>query len=364
MKNWNIKDLKNFLEQKPGYKKEGVSRLRTIFLKRGVKLDIDNESIKDLLSTKKTSNKEESNLILKKVWQTPTGSKGYSYEAEKSNDKYEIFSDLKESLIRDLKNISPIQPSKQYRNKKDIMVEVSIPDFHLGKDSIKIEDQVTLYDDCINKIKESIKYSNCNKILFPIGNDFFNSDNLQYTTTKGTPQFDTVQWQESFRIGVQLIVKTVNSLLEIAPVDIIVVQGNHDYQKSWYLGEIIEAYFTNNNNVTVNNDINEPRKYYKYGNTLLGFTHGDSNRPNDLPLLMAVEKPIEFSQTTTREWHIGHLHKHMHDEYNGVGVKVLPSLCGQDEWHKKQGYISKRRTQLYYYDYEEGLIGYMQFNVN
>src|SRR5690606_36994603 len=60
------------------------------------------------------------------------------------------------------------------------------------------------------------------RILFIIGNDFFNSDrNYPFTsTTSGTPQEDDTRWQKSFRLGVRLITEAILRLSQIAPVDV------------------------------------------------------------------------------------------------------------------------------------------------
>jgi hypothetical protein len=72
------------------------------------------------------------------------------------------------------------------------------------------------------------------------------------------------------------------------------VPGNHDYERNFYLGDSLEGWFYNNPNVTVDNSAN-PRKYYKYGQVLIGYTHGNEEKVTDLPLIMAHERSTDWA---------------------------------------------------------------------
>jgi hypothetical protein len=65
------------------------------------------------------------------------------------------------------------------------------------------------------------------RILFPVGNDIYNSDKAFPfpQTTKGTPQMDDIRWQKLFRVGVQLITEAIIRLSKIAPVDTFTVRS-------------------------------------------------------------------------------------------------------------------------------------------
>jgi len=358
--------IKKFLKEKPGYIKEGRTRLAKV-----LELDWKNENITNMCAQalrevrKEYKEKKSNNLILKSRWQSASGEWLESYKASGEEDISEI-AELKDELFEDLKNIKKDNSKKNYSSNTiefENMLEISLPDYHLGKvDGSTIEQQA---DDYVIHIKELVRRANGNNItrfLLPTGNDLFNSDSLEYTTTKGTPQLDNATWQLTFRIGCQAIIKSIEYLKNIAPVDVIIVQGNHDYQKCFYLGEILEAYYTLDENVTINNEINSPRKYYKYGHTLLGYTHGNNEKMHDLPLIMAVEKPVEFASSINHYWRLGHIHKELVNEYQGIVVETLPALCGQDEWHKKMGYNSKRKAKAYIWNKNEGMVGMVQIN--
>lgn len=66
------------------------------------------------------------------------------------------------------------------------------------------------------------------KVVFVIGNDFINADNLNNTTTKGTPQDVGNIWFKIVQDATQMIIKGIDMLTRIAPVDVVYVPSNHD----------------------------------------------------------------------------------------------------------------------------------------
>jgi len=365
----NKEQIKEFLREKNGYLKEGRTRLARV-----LELDYKDENIINTCAQALKEVREEqrvkptnNNLQLKSRWQSASGEWLESYKTV-GDTSIDEFKQLKEDLANDLttisfKNIKPYSFETKVSHDTDNLLEISLPDYHLGKvDGSSIEEQADSYVENIIELVSRAKTSNITKILLPTGNDLFNSDSIEYTTTKGTPQLDNATWQQTFRLGCRAVIKSIEYLKTIAPVDVVIVQGNHDYQKCFYLGEILDAYYMYDANVTVNNDINSPRKYYTYGNTLFGYTHGNNEKMFDLPLIMAVEQPIQFANTKHHYWRLGHIHKEMVNEYQGIVVETLPALCGQDEWHKKMGYNSKRKAKAYIWNKTEGMVGMVQIN--
>lgn len=187
------------------------------------------------------------------------------------------------------------------------------------------------------------------QIVIPMGNDILHADNHNGTTAAGTRVDVDSRWQKAFS---ELVAALVNGPLlwatEAAPVHIVIVQGNHDYQRAFYLGEVLRWYFEGRGlPVTVDN-APRLRKYYLWGDILLGFTHGAWVKPKDLPLIMATEAAKEWGSATWREWVIGHFHAKRETAYSqltdgiGVRVRVLPSLASEDAWHYQQGFVGRR----------------------
>lgn len=51
------------------------------------------------------------------------------------------------------------------------------------------------------------------------------------------------------------------------------------------------------------------------------------------------------------------------DEARGIKTRFMPSICAQDEWHKKMGYESYRAAQGILWHGERGIEAILQYNV-
>jgi hypothetical protein len=184
------------------------------------------------------------------------------------------------------------------------------------------------------------------EIVFPIGNDIFHADTHENTTTAGTRVDVDSRWQRAFQMVAEALIKgPVSWAAEIAPVRIVVVPGNHDYQRAFYLGEVMRWYYQGRGLPVEVDNAPRLRKYYRRGNVLLGFTHGAWVKPNQLPLIMATEAPQDWAGSAWREWLLGHYHRKREmawnstEEVGGVRLRVLPSLASPDAWHYQQGFV-------------------------
>jgi len=260
----------------------------------------------------------------------------------------------------------------------DILLELAIPDLHLGQQSWGQEigkGRVDNYDVHIAKkvFLDAVQYmlskvNECGKILFPIGSDFFNVDNYLQTTARGTHQDEDVRWQKSFLIGVEACIDAIHYCRSVAPVDVVIIQGNHDYQRSFYLGVVLEHHFKDDKYVAINNNP-KMRKYYSWGDCLLGLAHGHEVKMKDLPLIMAEEEPELWSKSKYREYHIGHLHhtkdvsNSFSESFRGTTVRIIPSLAQLDNWHFTKGYKSIRQAQGFEWSKSKGLVAFYPFSV-
>lgn len=270
-------------------------------------------------------------------------------------------------------------------NEDNNLLEISIFDLHLGKLAwrgetyenydIKIARERFLYS--INSLIKRASGFSISRIVFPVGSDFFNSDTIFNTTTQGTPQDEDLRWQKTFDIGCRLIIDAINVLKQIGvPIDVIIVPGNHDFERNYYLGKFIDAWFNNDSQVIVDTHAS-PRKYYRFGNLLLGFTHGDQEKESSLPMIMATDIPSKplWSQTKFHEWHVGHIHRKRNVKYElnkvtelnenlGVTIRYLSSLTGTEEWHHKKGFIGNNKAaDAFIWNYEYGLVAHINTNI-
>jgi hypothetical protein len=245
------------------------------------------------------------------------------------------------------------------------MAEVNIADLHLGRLSwhgdtgynydYKIARE--MFAQIISETYHELKAVPLEYITFVWANDFFNSDTVLKTTTNGTPQDTDIRWQKLFNAGVEMLVDAITVLAELAPVKTFYTASNHDEITAYHAIKYLEAWFRHDPRMEVNTDA-RPRKYQLYGNVLLGYTHGDKERPARLAAMMPNEARTLWGDSVTREMHAAHLHsEHAIEEVNGVIVRRISSPTAPDTWSDKAGFVAAvRKAQTFIYDRERGLM--------
>lgn len=266
---------------------------------------------------------------------------------------------------------------KTIRNakKKDCLLNLTIgSDLHFGRKTwgketskgsdydIKIAS--SLFTQGIDSILEQVPKDRIEKIILPIGGDFFNAEGLRETTTRGIEQYQDSRWQKIFLEGCGLVAANIEKLLEIAPVQVIPIIGNHDCESLQHLGFYLKAWFRKNNRFTID-DKHTERKYIQYGSNLIGFYHGHNIKHEQLPIIMANDCPEEWAKTKSRIFITGHYHHQQVKEYKGVIIKVLPSLVPPDQWHDSHGFIGNIRAgEGLLHNRDTGIIANYYYNVH
>jgi hypothetical protein len=211
-------------------------------------------------------------------------------------------------------------------------------------------------------IVDIVKY-NIEKVIIPVGSDYFHIDTLSGGTTKGTPQDCDGTFVQIMVEGQKLMIEFIEMLRQVAEVEIILTAGNHDFKLSHVLLQHLHAYYRQCEDVNVI-QCHRFRQYFKYGNTLMGFTHGDMTKISDLPYKMAQEAPELWADAKYKAFFTGHLHHEMVKDYNGVKVFQMPSLSGSDRWHHNNGYEgSTRALHAYVVHKEKGIKSTLMANV-
>jgi hypothetical protein len=331
-----------------------------------VNIPSNNKSLEDVL--------KECSVDLKK-WDVDhytieENSKGYNFKVYfKLRNPYEA---NKEELKKELAEYSKKIITPKHKNKQNgLLLEFAPFDLHWGK-LAWAEESGHDYDmkEAATALNKSIDYTiqaaskfPINKILFPFGNDFFQIDNEQNATTAGTRVDVDSRFKKILREGRKIVIETIEKLKRIAPVDVVIVAGNHGNLSEFMLGDLLEVKYEKDVNVNVNNSAMS-RKYYSYGKNLIGFTHGNEEKSGDLVGIMATEQSNLWAQCRHRFWHLGHFHMMQEREQQGVKIQYLASLSGSDAWHTKKGYVNNTRgVNSFLYDKEMGLIHRIFFNL-
>lgn len=285
--------------------------------------------------------------------------------------------------------------SKRYVD-GDFLFEFAPFDLHLGKFAWS-DETVANYDVDIAEdlFTASLDYlldgalrltgGKIGRILAVFGNDVSHVDAKNLQTTAGTPMDYDSRFIRVYRRITAVHRQAVDRLRQVAPVDAVIVPGNHDELTSFHMGEILKTRYEGDPHVSVDNGP-RLRKYYEYGRNMLGFTHGDKQSVGELPLTMAREQPEMWARCTEREFHIGHKHivegweTHRgrksfksdrpglieQDLYSDKGVRIrrLTSLSGHDAWHTAHGYMDRRACESFVYHKDAGYTGQLSFNIN
>lgn len=252
---------------------------------------------------------------------------------------------LKNELINSFSEFSPKYKEIKRKICKDPHLLVVDPaDVHIGKLCSSFEtgqdynQQIAVQrvkEGVIGILSKSAGY-NFDKIVLVIGNDILHTDTPKRVTTSGTPQDTDGMWYENFLNGVKLYVDIINILSNISDVHVVYNPSNHDYTNGFFLAQLIETHFRLSKNVSFDVSISH-RKYFKYGSNLIGTTHGDGAKPNDLPLLMAHESK-DWTNCKHRYIYTHHLHHKVSKDIMSVCVEALRSPSGTDSWHHRNGY--------------------------
>jgi hypothetical protein len=238
-------------------------------------------------------------------------------------------------------------------------------DVHFGKYAAAVETgeegnrnlTATSLQRLTNQILQQVSnaYAIENQILV-IGHDILHIDNPKRTTTSGTPQDTDGMWFEIIEDAVENIVLVIEKMKKISPVKVIFCPSNHDYTLGFCVAKVIEAHYRNDENVTGDYSISH-RKYIAYGESLLGFTHGDGCKESDLTSIMAVEARDLWSDTSHGFWYLGHLHHKIAKDTIGSSVEYVRSPSPTDSWHHRNGYIGQvKGVEGFVHDKEIGQI--------
>lgn len=186
--------------------------------------------------------------------------------------------------------------------------------------------------------------------------DFLHADNRSNQTPASGNQLDVdTRYQRVIRIAMSALQYCVGRMLQKHKrVKVFITPGNHNPDSAGWMALVLEAYFQNEKRVEVETS---PSKYFyqRFGNCLIGITHGDKVKMAELPSIMATDRPEDWGQTKHRMWLTGHIHHTQHQEYRGCFVESFNTLAACDAWHNASGYRAARQMQRIDLDATHGI---------
>jgi len=271
-------------------------------------------------------------------------------------DAKKVFASLKTDTNNKV-NIKPLQ----YKQNGKLLV-LPIADFHLNLLSDKLstgndynmEIAEELFFHVINDVIDRVDNKSYEKVLFVVGNDFVNADNLSGTTTHGTPQDNSSSWFKAVEKATQLIIKATDMLTLIAPVDVVLVPSNHDLHTMFGVMQTIEAWYRNDKNVSIDSSP-LPRKYYKFGKMLIALSH--DMKVKDALRIITTEAKSMWSDCEHIVLLLAHLHQSMEYEKQGyLEILRLPCISGWSRWSNDKGYVqTEKKNQTFNVDSQLGI---------
>lgn len=284
---------------------------------------------------------------------------------ENSLDKIDLVRHYIEEVYGSVGDIDlDMPPRKKKTKKKEYIAVLGLTDLHIGKRGVDGFNSHVASKRAINTITKASEYANeCwgtpDYWVLTCGSDMLHVDNYQGTTQKGTPMDTDVDPVEMMAIAYRTMEYLVLHLQTTAPVKVVAMTGNHDRMLSALLGMMIDARFHDDPEIEVL-DGSRGTAYIRYGNSLLGFNHGDSIRPEKLPSVMSAEKPKDWGECSGNwEWFCGHLHSLILkvQENNGCRVWTMPALSGTDRWHKLNGYsLNRKQLAMFRVEPNDGVV--------
>ena len=267
---------------------------------------------------------------------------------------------IKDETIAEVKAYAPKYPTINTIKSTDAhLLVIDIADLHIGKLSSAFETgedyncqiAVKRAKDGMQGILDKAKGFDIDKVLFVAGNDILHTDNNKRSTNAGTPQDTDGMWFDNFIMAKNLYIELLEKLMSFAEVEVVYNPSNHDLTHGFFLMQLIEAHFSKS---TINFNVNLlHRKAFKYGNNLIGTTHGDGAKVENLPLLLATEFPVLWSETKHRYIYSHHIHHKQSRDFIGVTFETLRSPSSSDSWHKKNGYCGVPRAVEGYVHHKE-----------
>lgn len=199
-----------------------------------------------------------------------------------------------------------------------------------------------------------LKNEPIDSLIIAMTGDALNSDTISHTTAHGTQQFDGLLHhselvKEYFYMMCDIIDKFSNALK--IKINVLHTVGNHDTKTVYDLIMMLRIRYDNDPNVIILDELNT-RKYREYGNSLLMFSHGQSEgkRIKSAPL---NEASAAVGRTKMTYVITEHTHQYKMDP-DGRTIQIVGStIAPPGTWTKDSAYVGGRRGgQLLIFDKE------------
>jgi predicted phosphodiesterase len=276
------------------------------------------------------------------TWGNGADGQKFSTKAEFELREYDFFADVdRDAVLTELLEKAPHWPDVQIPPETPgRLLEIMVSDLHADKlaKGYNITEARDRFQTAVMSIWRDATEGGTRlpeRTILILNGDTFNWDH-HGATTKGTVQDNSIS-DGALVFGYirEMIVGVAAVIGEYCPVEILVMRGNHDYEKAAYLADTLHAWFHNHPTVSCHLMPND-REYIEWGVNLIGITHGDDVKPKDLPMIMMREADAQNRHVF--EWHMGHIHTSRLEEYQGVQLRWFRTPSETGPWGQKKGF--------------------------
>ncbi len=200
----------------------------------------------------------------------------------------------------------------------------------------------------------------CQHALIPFLGDFLHYDSFEAVTPASRNLLDADgRYPKMVRAGVRAMRTMIDkALMRHANVTVIVEIGNHDLSSSIFLMECLRIAYEFEPRVMIDCSPSHYH-YFEFGKTLIGTHHGHGTKMDNLPLIMANDRPEAWGRTIHRYIWTGHIHTRKQKDYTaqdyaGCTVESFRILAPLDAWAAQKGYRPTRDMKCIIIDGEYG----------
>lgn len=278
--------------------------------------------------------------------------------------------ELVDSVVPKVSTVKPPRKTGYH----DIMVGYPLGDHHFGmlawgRETGNDYDLEHAKDSLANAIDHLIAMSPPSETaLFCNLGDFLHTDNRTNRTPQSGHQLDVdSRFAKIIRVAAYSVAYAIERLLEKHhTVKVVNVAGNHDPDSTSWVSLVLEAYFRKEPRIIVDKS---PAKiqFHQFGSNMIGMTHGDTMKLQQLAGVMASYQPKMWGETTHRYAWTGHVHHSQtvfSKENHGVRAESFGVLGPLDAYGASVGHLAQREMHAIVYRKEGGEQGRVIYNLN
>ena len=257
------------------------------------------------------------------------------------------------------KLIAPRKPVlRVVSQSNDLLALYPLADLHVGLYASlmdgganwRLQDTVALVKACIDDLIARTPKA-ARAVVANLG-DMTHVDNMtNRTPNSGAPLDADGRFIEIARAVMEVIVYVIDRVAQHhSQTEVYYESGNHDEATALVIQSALALLYRDDARVTVHVS-GKRTACLQHGQVALGFTHGDTIKAKDLPLIMANDYPEIWAATRFRVFHTGHIHHKTVQEFTGCIVESHQSPAPRDAWHERSGYRSLHSMCSVVYDH-------------